>query len=290
MSPIFLFAVLRGKNLIIDRTTLIFVFCTFLISAVAILNPEEFPNLLAGSFTDGNKFSTGNTLPLIGRPWGFNHWAPQTREANRYVGSWWFSGNDHTLTWIRCTHQPSPWIGDWGFFFFSPQIGSVSRSPVHFWEPRAATLKPYLLDATVAPNNIRIELTPTDHAAVVRITFPREQSEGKFVCFSGAHWGEHGALNMGQYISGQAVQVHSERLIVNHFAMHVRAESKESIDIRQADDMMCFQYKPDSEVVHIRIATSLISPQQVLTNLRREVPETKSFDQVLLESKLVWNR
>lgn len=30
--------------------------------------------LFTGTFTDGNQFSTGNTLPLIGRPWGFNHW------------------------------------------------------------------------------------------------------------------------------------------------------------------------------------------------------------------------
>ena len=43
----------------------------------AIDNPEEFVNLLAGTFTDGQQFSTGNTLPLIGMPWGFNHWSPQ---------------------------------------------------------------------------------------------------------------------------------------------------------------------------------------------------------------------
>ena len=32
----------------------------------AVSNPEEFVRPLAGSFTDGDKFSTGNTLPLIG--------------------------------------------------------------------------------------------------------------------------------------------------------------------------------------------------------------------------------
>jgi hypothetical protein len=26
------------------------------------------------------QFSEGNTLPLLGRPWGFNHWAPQTSD------------------------------------------------------------------------------------------------------------------------------------------------------------------------------------------------------------------
>jgi putative alpha-1,2-mannosidase len=99
------------------------VFATYV--ARAIDHPEDFVNLLAGTFTDGNSFSTGNTLPLIGRPWGFNHWAPQTKEGNRHVGSWWFKGSDHSFTWMRCTHQPSPWIGDWGYFIFSPQQGCL---------------------------------------------------------------------------------------------------------------------------------------------------------------------
>lgn len=52
--------------------------------AAAVDEPEEFVNLLAGSFTDGRGFSTGNTLPLVGMPWGFNHWSPQTKVQDRY--------------------------------------------------------------------------------------------------------------------------------------------------------------------------------------------------------------
>ena len=129
--------------------------------------PEELVNLLAGTFTDGQQFSTGNTLPLVGMPWGFNHWSPQTREEGR-AGSWWFSGNDHVITWLRCTHQPSPWIGDWGFFLFVPLMSTVEeRNPTQFWEPRAAVIKPYLFDATVAPWGIRMELAPTMHGCYI---------------------------------------------------------------------------------------------------------------------------
>eukprot|EP01036_Dinobryon_divergens_P029889 gene29887-39057_t len=98
----------------------------------AVSNPEEFVRPLAGSFTDGDKFSTGNTLPLIGRPWGFNHWSPQTKEANR----------------------------DWGYFVFTPILThwgqGVTRDPEHYWEPRGAVIKPYLFDATVAPYNLQV--------------------------------------------------------------------------------------------------------------------------------------
>jgi putative alpha-1,2-mannosidase len=107
----------------------------------AIDHPEEFVNLLAGSFTDGNRFSTGNTLPLIGMPWGFNHWSPQTKEDGRNAGSWWFNGNDHTFTWLRCTHQPSPWIGDWGHFLISPQLGGIHLySPLLQGNPTSQTI------------------------------------------------------------------------------------------------------------------------------------------------------
>lgn len=66
---------------------------TLLPTSSAIAHPEELVNLLAGSFTDGSTFSTGNTLPLVGRPWGFNHWAPQTKDGSRNTGSWWFQGS-----------------------------------------------------------------------------------------------------------------------------------------------------------------------------------------------------
>ena len=115
-----------------------------------IEHPENFVNLLTGSFTDGRRYSTGNTLPLTGRPWGFNHWAPQTKPQDHRSDSWWFSGNDHSFYWLRCTHQPSPWIGssvhgaispvlsvmlqpgDYGWFLFGPQIGGYSPNPTYW--------------------------------------------------------------------------------------------------------------------------------------------------------------
>lgn len=159
----------------------------FLQIAIAIENPENFVNMLAGTFTDGRSFSTGNTLPLIARPWGFNHWAPQTARQDGRSSSWWFDGNQHFFTWMRCTHQPSPWIGDWGWFLFTPIVGGFSESPVMFWEPRGAVVKPYLFDATLAPNNVRIELVPTDHGSIFRVSFPVEDDD-KRICFNQANW------------------------------------------------------------------------------------------------------
>src|ERR671928_2124625 len=78
---------------------------------VACVNP------LQGTASDFT-FSRGNTLPLVSRPWGMTAWTPQTDE-----GRWAFSYRAHKLQGIRATHQPSPWMGDYGQFTLMPQIG-----------------------------------------------------------------------------------------------------------------------------------------------------------------------
>lgn len=255
----------------------------------SILHPEEFPNLLAGSFTDGGRFSTGNTLPLVGMPWGFNHWAPQTRDRSRNTGSWWFMGSEHTLTWLRCTHQPSPWIGDWGFFHFTPQIGEINHSPAHFWEPRAAIIKPYVFDAVVAPFNIRIQLTPSEHGAILKVTFPPEGAHGdKRICFAASRWSENNKLaGGGYYLMGEATQVNSDRMLVHNFALRLRAESPDAVGVDNAQDMMCFKYHRDATSVLVRMATSLISGEQATLNLKEVAG---SYDDVYQMAKGTWSK
>jgi putative alpha-1,2-mannosidase len=192
---------------------------------------------------------------------------------------------------MRCTHQPSPWIGDWGNFEFGPQIGEVSRSPQLIWQPRGAFIKPYLFDATFAPMNMKIELTPTDHGAMVRITFPQPSDWGKkHVCFASLNWRDHGNAHSGRFLYGVSTSVHTDRMLVNNFNFHVRAESAEAVDIYPVADLMCFKYKQDATVIHLKIATSLISSNQVEVNMNRELPESKNFESILSETKGVWNR
>ncbi|KAH8044620.1 glycosyl hydrolase [Aureococcus anophagefferens] len=123
--------------------------CLLLLCAAAAVaeeadafSPVEYANLLAGSFTKGDVFSTGNTMPLVGRPWGFNHWALQTNDGQ---SSWWFNGNDH-------------------------EMGGFTTKPTGF-EPRSGRIKPHAMDFRTAPDGMRGELAPTMHGAG-RVTFP----------------------------------------------------------------------------------------------------------------------
>ena len=115
-------------------------------------------------------FSTGNTLPLIARPWGMTHWSPQTDE-----GRWLFSSRARVLQGIRATHQPSPWIGDYGHFVVMPQVGALLPDAVaraSSYRQRDAIFAPHYFRADLLRYDTRIEVTPTSRCARFRVTFP----------------------------------------------------------------------------------------------------------------------
>uniref|UniRef100_A0A7S4QCR5 Alpha-1,2-mannosidase n=1 Tax=Alexandrium monilatum TaxID=311494 RepID=A0A7S4QCR5_9DINO len=262
-------------------------------------SPEDFPDLLTGSFTDGRKFSTGNTLPLIARPWGFNHWSIQT---NNGMTSWWFGGSDHEFHWIRLTHQPSPWIGDWAFLNFGPQMGGRVDEPVMFFEPWGAKIKPYTLDATLGPDNMRVQLTPTDHGAVLKVTFPEVNPRHyeKRICFKLPPWnkkqspGSFGASN-SQDMWMEVTSTRAESVPAN-FALYVRAEVdvanlRYSQGVHQrittGAGLQCFEFSPMETAVTVWVGTSLISTEQARLNLEREV-RGRRFEEVEDECRYVW--
>jgi putative alpha-1,2-mannosidase len=75
------------------------------------LYPEEYVNILGGTQSESG-LSHGGTLPLIGRPWGFNTWAPYTNPGG---GGWWFHPEDRSFYGLRLTHQPSPYVFLFGY-------------------------------------------------------------------------------------------------------------------------------------------------------------------------------
>ena len=214
-------------------------------------------------------------------PWGFNHWAPQSRMSG---GSWWFNGNDHSFHWIRCTHQPSPWIGDYGWFLLGPQMGSGIPSE-HFWEPRGSVIKPHLFDATLAPWGIRLELAPTMHGAIVRASFP-SSSQPRYMCFAEAEWTSRDSSR----IVGISRKVSIDRLPVVSFGLHILITSDQPTMKATDGAKNCFQYDSSVEEVTIRISTSLIGRDFAQVAMNRELPQSKSFDDIAKEAKAEWNK
>ena len=87
-------------------------------------------NPFAGS-DSSYELSTGNLYPIVGVPWGGTYWSPQTAED-----AWFYQRRPGraagVLQGIRATHQPSPWMRDWGHFTLMPVVGEVGPEPARW--------------------------------------------------------------------------------------------------------------------------------------------------------------
>ena len=75
------------------------------------------------------QFSHGNTYPAVAVPWGMNFWSPQTGENG---SGWMYMYTDSLIRGVRQTHQPSPWINDYGTFSIMPVFGKESNNKSTF--------------------------------------------------------------------------------------------------------------------------------------------------------------
>jgi len=121
------------------------------------------------------RFSRGNTLPLTQQPYGMAAFAPQTRGME----TWWYSPHERVVEGIRLTHQPSPWIGDYGCMMFAPQAAPFQDKFYEAWtgmRPRDTVLRPDYLKLGFARSCCTAELVPLKRGASVRVLFEQDWS------------------------------------------------------------------------------------------------------------------
>ena len=81
----------------------------------------QYVNPLMGT-QSSYELSAGNTYPAIAMPWGMNFWTPRT---NKIGDGWQYTYTSNMLYGFEQTHQPSPWINDYGQFSLMPVTGNV---------------------------------------------------------------------------------------------------------------------------------------------------------------------
>lgn len=129
-----------------------------------------FVNVKQGSQSQP-RFSRGNTLPLTQLPFAMAGFTPQT-DGGR--GNWFYHPDDRSLEGVRLTHQPSPWVGDYGHFLLMPQCGEPQADRARRWSgyrPEEAVLRPDYLQLDFLRYQALLELTPAERGAVIRLTF-----------------------------------------------------------------------------------------------------------------------
>ena len=246
--------------------------------------------------------SNGNTYPAIALPWGMNFWTPQTGKMG---SGWQYTYNADKILGFKQTHQPSPWMNDYGQFSIFPETGKIKvdeTDRASWYSHKAEIAKPYAYSVYLADYDITTEITPTERAAIFRFTFPKSDSSHIIIdAFDKGSYvkiipGENKIIGYSTRNSG-AVPANFK----NYFVIYVdKAFSNASAWHNKDVDEGKLEYTGDhagavisfkttkGEKVSLRVASSFISIEQAELNLTRELGKD-GFDATEQKAKAIWN-
>lgn len=271
-------------------------------------NPSKWVSTLVGSQSE-YLLSTGNTYPAIALPWGMNFWTPQTGKMG---DGWTYSYNAHTLRGLKQTHQPSPWINDYGQFALMPVRGVQcfdEESRQSWFSHNAEEARPYYYSVYLADHDIRAEVAPTERAAVMRFRFPETDEAG--VVVDAFDRGSMLKIVDNQTLVGYTTR-NSGGVPENFRNWFVVRFSRPIEGVEMTDKPMGYKAGAEvaqpkvgrkvegdhaiakvhfatkkGEVIEARVASSFISEEQAVLNLK-EVGE-QSFDTIKQQAQQRWD-
>ena len=262
-------------------------------------NPVDYVSTLVGSESTF-QLSTGNTYPAVAMPWGMNFWTPQTGKNG---DGWTYQYDATKIRGLKQTHQPSPWINDYGAFSIMP----VTTGPVFdederesWFSHKAEVAKPYYYKVYLAEHDVVAEIAPTERAAAIRLTYPEKDMSylvvdgyagGSFVKvipeenkIIGYVTNNHGGVP--ENFKNWFVVVSDTPFEKVETIAGDKVTGKMETSADHALAMVGFK-TVRGQVVNLRVASSFISIDQAQLNLR-EV-EGKSFDVVKNACRDSWN-
>lgn len=260
--------------------------CSMATAAVAAPDYADMVNPLVGT-QSSFELSTGNTYPAIALPWGMNFWTPQTGENG---SGWQYTYGDHKIRGLKQTHQPSPWINDYGAFSLMPETGKVildNKERGSWFSHMSETARPYYYKVYLADYDVTAEIAPTERAAVLRFIYPESDASFMVVdAFDGK--GSVKIDEANRRITGVARNNHGG--VPDNFANYfvIEFDKPFRLEVTQ-DSIAAIRFAPTrkGETVMARTASSFISPEQALHNLK-EVGN-RSFDAVRDAAHARWN-
>ena len=146
--------------------------CLALAGAGAVAAPLDYVNPLMGTASKP-ELSNGNTYPTIGLPWGMNYWTPQTGKMGN---GWTYTYDADKLRGFKQTHQPSPWMNDYGQFAVMPLTGAkrfTQDARASWFSHKAEVARPDYYKVYLADSDVTTEIAPTERAASFRFTYPK---------------------------------------------------------------------------------------------------------------------
>ena len=275
--------------------------CICTASAWANTEPVDMVNPLTGTLSKF-ELSTGNNYPVIALPWGMNFWTPQTGKNG---DGWQYTYTADKIRGFKQTHQPSPWMNDYGMFSLMPITGEAvfdEEKRASWFSHKAEIAKPYYYRVYLADYDITTEIAPTERAAMFRFTFPQE--EMSYVVLD--------AYDRGSYVQ---IQPEKNRIVgyttrnsggvtkdfKNWFIIDFGSRSFDYTSVTDSKEIFTDRKELKDnhtgaivgfrtghrDVVTARVASSFISLEQAERNLN-ELGK-KSFDEIASDGRKIWN-
>lgn len=290
---------MKYRNILFALVCLAVVACSHRPEA-SVGDPVDHVSVLVGTMSK-HSLSTGNTYPAIARPWGMNFWTPQTGTMG---DGWTYCYTADRIRGFKQTHQPSPWINDYGQFALMPVTGDPvfnQDDRASWFSHKAEEARPYYYGVYLADHDVYVELTPTERAAAFRIKYPEDEKPYLVV----------DAFDNGSYIK----VIPEENRIVgyttknsggvpsnfrNWFVIesdtpfdYVRTVSDGSVQSEETESQSAhsgavvgFSLSGDRKV-NLKVASSFISIEQALVNMQ-ELGDG-DFDRIKTEGRARWN-
>lgn len=264
--------------------------------------PIDYVSTLVG--TQSTYFlSSGNTYPAIAVPWGMNFWSPQTGKMG---DGWMYTYTAEKIRGIKQTHQPSPWMNDYGQFSIMAMVDNKTfdqdkRSS--YFSHKAEVAKPHYYSVYLADYDTNVEVTPTERAAYFRFSFPKTDKayvlidafdkgsyvevipkENKIIGYSTKNSGGVPA-NFKNYFVLEFNKPFQE---VATFADSVLQDGRFMVKAAHVGAILGFKTSGKQDPVLLKVASSFISHDQAGLNLREL--NNLTFEQVKQKGEDVWNK
>jgi len=269
------------------------------INCSAQSNTIDLANPLMGTDSDFS-LSNGNTYPAIATPWGMNFWSPQTGKMG---DGWFYKYDDKKINGIKQTHQPSPWINDYAAFAImatTDKLAFKEEERASLFSHKAEVVHPYHYQVYLAEYDVTMEVAPTERAANFRFTFP--DTDSAFIMLDAFDMGSsvkiipeenkiigycsnnHGGVpdNFKNYF----VAVFDKPFSLTRTWVKEALNSNNEAEGEHTGAIVGFKTNK-GEQVHVKIASSFISPAQAEINLNREIGDD-NFNTTLTKAKNAW--
>ncbi|MDO9634501.1 MAG: GH92 family glycosyl hydrolase [Paludibacter sp.] len=278
--------------------------CSILILSANAIESVDLVNPLQG--TDSSfEISTGNTYPAVAVPWGTNFWTPQTGVNGN---GWQYVYNDSIIRGFKQTHQPSPWINDYGCFSVFPTnnkkvFASKQRGLAFKHENEVA--RPYYYSVLFHKEKIKTELTATNSGSVFRLHYADRENayliidgfhgegkldldvkNGKLTGYSKWYAPNNKANLPANFATHFVIAFDQEILEYGVFNKNAPVPNQTSIKGVNVGMYVRLKLTPANQAL-VRIGSSFIGLEQAKVNLKREI-NNAGFDELTAKNKKAW--